>query len=454
MRLERRVYVDRLVARKRNGMVKVITGIRRCGKSYLLFKLFRDHLIESGVDGDHIIALALDSIENEGLRDIHALYDHLKESIPHDGSCTYILLDEIQLAEGFESLMNSLLRMEDVDVYVTGSNSRFLSSDVITEFRGRGDEVRVRPLSFSEFIEAYDGSAAEAMEEYMDYGGLPELFNMKDDEMKASYLRSVMDATYLLDIRDRNDIRSPYLLDNLVDVLSSSIGSLVNATKLRHTLASSGYRSADEDTVTRYIGFLEDAFIFERARRYDVKGRRYINSTEKYYSADHGLTNCRLGFRQLGDRPHIMENMIYNELRFRGFDVDVGSLSCRESAGGTLVSKTLEVDFVARKGSRMYYIQSAYRMDDDAKIEQELRPLLKIRDSFRKIVIVGGSMNTYMDDSGIVHMGLLQFLTDGASLDSRFRSSGGHNRKNMSTDSKIRFVFRPQPGLRSIRPPS
>lgn len=408
MKIMRKRYLNRLIARKHNGMAKVITGIRRSGKSYLLFRLFTEHLIQSEIKKDHIIGIALDSIENNELHDAHKLYKYIKERLINDGSYNYIILDEIQLVNGFELLINSLLRIDFVDIYITGSNSRFLSSDIITEFRGRGDEIRVRPLSFSEFLEGYEGDRYNALNEYMTYGGLPEILNMKDDESKSAYLKNIMDTVYLLDIKERNDIRMPYALDNIVNVLSSSIGSLVNATKLKNTMISSGYKAVDEDTVVRYIGFLEDSFLFEKSRRYDVKGRKYINSTEKYYSADHGLVNRRLEFRQLDDKPHIMENIIYNELRSRGFSVDVGSISCREPDG----SKTLEVDFVAKKGNRMYYIQSAYHMYDESKTKQELNPLLKIKDSFRKIVIVMDSITAHMDDNGVMHIGLIEFLTD------------------------------------------
>ncbi len=416
MAIPRDRYLNRLIARKHNGMVKVITGVRRCGKSYLLFNLFREHLIQSGVDDGHIISIALDSEENLVLQDVRALHERIVSHI-HDDSMHYVLLDEIQLAEGFESMLNSLLRRENIDIYVTGSNSRFLSSDIITEFRGRGDEVNVRPLSFSEFLAAFDGDRNQALTEYMDYGGLPELVRMGTDGQKASYLISLMRTTYLMDIVERNDIRTPYLLDNLVDVLSSSACSLVNPTKIKDTMITSGYRSADEDTIMRYIGFLEDAFLFERARRYDVKGRRYIGALEKYYPVDHGISNARLNFRQTMDRPHIMENIIYNELRSRGYAVDVGVVRFRKSVDGRMTQMTAEVDFVARKGSAVTYIQSAYRIDDPDKREQELRSLRKINDSFKKMVIVGDDMMPNRDDDGILFIGLMQFLLDEKSLD-------------------------------------
>lgn len=409
-------YLNRLIARKHNGMIKVITGVRRCGKSYLLFNLFKEHLLRSGIDESHIISIALDSMENEQYHNVHRLYEKII-SLTTDDSAYYILLDEIQLAVGFEAMLNSFLRKENLDVYVTGSNSKFLSSDIITEFRGRGDEVNVRPLSFSEFAFVYEGDRHDALEEYMNYGGLPELIRLGTDEQKASYLRTIMETTYLNDVVERNNVKLPYFLDNLVNVLSSSACSLVNPTKIKDTMISKGYRSADEDTILKYIGFLTDAFLFEKAERYDVKGRKYIGALEKYYPVDHGIANARLNFRQTADRPHIMENMIYNELRSRGYDVDVGVVKFRKKIDERMVQVTSEVDFIAKMGSRIIYIQSAYRIDDPEKKEQELRSLLKINDSFKKVMIVGDNMRPNMDDNGILFIGLMQFLLDENSLD-------------------------------------
>jgi len=416
MMIPRNRYLDRLILRKHNGRVKVVTGVRRCGKSYLLFKLFLNHLKESGVDETHIIPIALDSRENERYHDVDRLHERILSLIT-DESTHYILLDEIQLAKGFESMINSLLREDNVDIYVTGSNSKFLSSDIITEFRGRGDEVRVRPLSFSEFVYAYEGDKGDALAEYMDYGGLPELLNMKTDDQKASYLSSITDTVYLKDIKERNNIELPYLLDNLMNILSSTACSLVNPTKIKDTMISSGYKSADEDTISKYIEHITDAFLFEKAVRYDVKGRKYIGSLEKYYPVDHGLTNARLKFRQTSERTHIMENIIYNELRSRGYEVDIGVVKFRKSIDGKMLQVYGEVDFIARKGSRITYIQSAYRIDDPDKRDQELRSLLKINDSFKKVVIVGDNMKPNMDENGIMFIGLIQFLTDENSLD-------------------------------------
>lgn len=408
-------YLDRLIARKHNGKPKVITGVRRCGKSYLLFNLFRNHLLQSGIDESHIIAIALDSRENEEYRDVGILHKRILSLIA-DQSMHYVLLDEIQLAVGFESMINSLIRNENLDIYVTGSNSKFLSSDIMTEFRGRGDEVNVRPLSFSEFVSVYEGDKGDALAEYMDYGGLPELVMMKTDEQKAAYLKSLMETTYLKDIIERNEIRLPYLLENLVNVLSSTACSLVNPTKIKDTMVSSGYKSADEDTIVKYIGYLADAFLFEKAVRYDIKGRKYIGALEKYYPVDQGISNARLNFRQTSDRPHIMENVIYNELRSRGFDVDIGVVKFTRTKDGKMTNIAAEVDFIARKGSSATYIQSAYRIDDPEKKEQELRSLLKINDSFKKVMIISDSMKPNMDENGILFIGLMQFLSDENSL--------------------------------------
>ena len=408
-------YLDRLIARKHNGKPKVITGVRRCGKSYLLFNLFRNHLLQSGIDESHIIAIALDSRENEEYRDVGILHKRILSLIA-DQSMHYVLLDEIQLAVGFESMINSLIRNENLDIYVTGSNSKFLSSDIMTEFRGRGDEVNVRPLSFSEFVSVYEGDKGDALAEYMDYGGLPELVMMKTDEQKAAYLKSLMETTYLKDIIERNEIRLPYLLENLVNVLSSTACSLVNPTKIKDTMVSSGYKSADEDTIVKYIGYLADAFLFEKAVRYDIKGRKYIGALEKYYPVDQGISNARLNFRQTSDRPHIIENLIYNELRSRGFDVDIGVVKFTRTKDGKMTNIAAEVDFIARKGSSATYIQSAYRIDDPEKKEQELRSLLKINDSFKKVMIIGDSMKPNMDENGILFIGLMQFLSDENSL--------------------------------------
>ena len=416
MEVNRDRYLNKLIARKHNGLVKIITGVRRCGKSYLLFKIFKNHLLESGIEEKQIISIALDSEENRKYRDVSLLHKEIL-SLASESKMNYLLLDEIQLVNDFESLLNSLLRKDNLDIYVTGSNSKFLSSDIVTEFRGRGDEVKIRPLSFSEYYSVFDGDKTDALSEYMDYGGLPELLKFKSDEQKESYLVSIMKTTYLLDIIERNKIKRPYVMEILVDVLSSSVGSLINPTKIKNTLQTKGYGTIDEDTIVRYLGYLEDAFLFEKAKRYDVKGRKYIGALEKFYPIDHGISNARLEFRQTKDRPHIMESIVFNELRSRGYSIDIGIVSYTKTIDGKTSKINSEVDFIAKKGSSKLYVQSAYRMKDDEKHEQETRSLLKINDSFKKIVIVGDSMKPQMDEKGILYIGLIQFLIDENSLD-------------------------------------
>ena len=415
MEIPRDRYLDRLVARKHNGMVKIITGVHGCGKSYLLFDLFREHLVRSGVDDSHIIAIALDSEENEEYRDVKKLHDRILSSIGDD-SMHYILLDGIRLVQGFEAMINSLLRNDNLDIYVTGSNSGSLSSDVITEFRGRGDEINVKPLSFSDFLRVYEGDAMDALDEYMDRGGLPALARLDTEEERRTYLDGIVEAC-LADIREFETIRRPELPGDLFGILSSTSCSLVNPSVIRDALLSREGVSADEETVSRYIKFLENAYLFEEANRYDIKGRKYIGALEKYYPVDHGIANAGLDFRRISDRPHIMENIVYNELRSRGYEVDIGVVRFRRMIDGKMTQITTEVDFIARKGSRTTYVQSAYRIDDPDKREQELRSLMKINDFFRKVVIVGDSMKPNMDENGILCIGLMQFLTDENSLD-------------------------------------
>ena len=417
MEIKRDRYLNRLISRERNGMTKVVTGMRRCGKSYLLFNLFKNHLLDSGVKPDHIICIALDSLEDEPLLDANKLYSAIKGSITDDDQY-YVLLDEIQLVDRFEKVINSLMRMSNVDIYVTGSNSKMLSSDIITEFRGRADEVRVMPLSFSEFITAYDGTDKEAWDDYTEYGGLPEILMMKGDEQKSAYLASVLNKTYLKDIKDRYSIRIPSALDGIFDVLSSSVGSLTNPKRLRDTLRTKGFSTIDDSTVSSYIGYLEDAFLFEKSSRYDVKGRSYFDTPSKYYATDIGIRNVRLNFRQ-SEETHLMENVIYNELRSRGFTVDVGIVDYTETADGKRVMKRTEIDFVANKGKIRYYIQSAYMMDDD-KRKTEIRPFLKVNDSFGKFIIVNGSSRPRVDDNGIITMGIIDFLKNDRSLENPF----------------------------------
>ena len=414
MEIKRDRYLSRLIKRKWNGSIKVITGVRKCGKSYLLFKLFRDHLISEGVRPEDIIAIALDDIRNTPLREPMALYEKIVGSIK--GDRCYVLLDEIQFVKGFEDVMNGLRQIPNIDVYVTGSNSKMLSKDIITEFRGRGDEVRLYPFSFSEFATAYPGKEDEAWRLYRMFGGMPDLLTRTDEEQKTAYLQNLVKEVYLKDIKERNDVRLGNELDMIVDFLCSSVGSLTNPLKISNTLRSVRNSAIDKETVSRYLGFLEESFFFERSKRYDIKGKKYFDTPSKYYAVDVGLRNARLNFRQ-HEETHIMENIVYNELRSRGFSVDVGIVETRIKNGDTTEGKQLEIDFVANKGNRRYYVQTAYRMPEEKKKEQELRPLLGIRDSFKKIMIVGDDIYLKRDENGVVTMGIRQFLLDENSLD-------------------------------------
>ena len=393
MIIQRDSYLNKLISRKQNGLIKVVTGVRRCGKSFLLFNLFHNHLVNSGVDEDHIIEVALDDRSNKHLRDPDNMLSFVKEKIK-DNAIYYIILDEIQMLDEFEDVLNSFLHIRNADVYVTGSNSRFLSSDVITEFRGRGDEIRVHPLSFREYVSAYQGTVDEAWEEYYTYGGLP----------------------LILTRIDRHGINNSEELNELVDILSSAIGSLTNPLKLSNTFKSMKNKDISDKTINCYLDYLTDAFLVSKAVRYDIKGKKYINSPSKYYFEDIGLRNARLNFRQM-EENHIMENIIYNELRIRGYRVDVGVIEKFEkSADGKTIRKLLEVDFIATKGSEKYYIQSAFALDTPEKQEQEERPLNTIGDSFKKIVIVRDNIKLRRNEQGIVTMGIKQFLLDENSL--------------------------------------
>ncbi len=414
MEIKRDRYLNKLILRKNNGMAKVITGMRRCGKSYLLFVLFKNYLLNSGVKNDHIICIALDGMENESLLDAGRLYERIKDSVVDDNQY-YIFLDEVQLVDGFEKVINSLLRLENTDIYVTGSNSKMLSSDIITEFRGRTDEVRLMPLSLSEYISVFDGTVEEAWDTYLEYGGLPEILLMRDDEHRTDYLFNILKKTYIKDITERYDVRLPSVLDSVFDVLSSSVGSLTNPKKLRDTLRTKGFTTVDDSTVNNYIRYLEDAFLFEKSMRYDVKGRLYFDTPSKYYATDVGIRNARLNFRQV-EETHLMENIIYNELRARGFSVDVGVVEYTETIDSKRVMKHVEIDFVANKGKIRYYIQSAYMMDSE-KRKTEIRPFLKVNDSFKKIIVINGHCNPRIDDYGIITMGIIDFLSDDRSLE-------------------------------------
>lgn len=408
MVIKRDFYLSKLIQHKKNGMVKIITGIRRCGKSYLLFKLFRDHLLESGIKEDHIISIALDDFGNRKLQNPDELYNYVKSQIV-DNEDYYILLDEIQLVPEFESVINGFMHIPNADIYVTGSNSKFLSSDIITEFRGRGDEIRVYPLNFSEFYSVYGGDFDKAWIMYCNYGGMPLCLSMETVADKAKYLTSLFDTTYLADIINRNNLRGNVEINELTDVLASSIGSLTNPLKLSNTFASTKNVKLSANTISSYLNYLQDSFLVERAVRYDIKGKKYINTPAKYYFVDLGLRNARLSFRQQ-EYTHIMENVIYNELRLRGYSVDVGVVENVEKENGVSVRKTLEVDFVVNLGNRRYYIQSAYSIPSEEKMAQEQASLLSINDAFRKIIIVNQPIMSGYNEQGILMLSLQDFL--------------------------------------------
>ena len=410
MEIKRDHYLNKLIGHKKNGLVKIVTGIRRCGKSYLLFKLFRDHLISSGVKEDHIISVALDDYGNKPLLDPDELYRHVKNSIT-DGGDYYILLDEIQLVKDFESVVNGFLHIPGADVYVTGSNSKFLSSDVVTEFRGRGDEIRVYPLNFSEFYSAYGGDFDSAWLMFCNYGGMPLCLSMRTQEDKGKYLTNLFETTYLADIINRNNLRGNAEINELTDILASSIGSLTNPLKLSAAFGSTKRVKLSAGTISVYLGYLQDAFLIEKALRFDIKGKKYINTPAKYYFVDMGLRNARFSFRQQ-EYTHIMENVIYNELRARGYSVDVGVVETVGKENGVSLRKSLEVDFVVNSGDRRYYIQSAYNIPSEEKLKREQASLLSINDAFRKLIIVDRPILSGYNEQGIIMLSLKDFLLD------------------------------------------
>ncbi len=415
MEIKRDLYLNKIIARKHNKLIKVITGIRRCGKSYLLFNLFAKHLLESGVAEDHIIKVAFDMRSKSELRNPDKLCEYVASKMT-DSGMYYILLDEVQMLDEFESVLNEFLHYDNADVYVTGSNSKFLSSDIMTEFRGRGDEIHIYPLSFAEFCSVYDGSVQRAWQDYFTYGGLPLVASMSTDEQKSDYLIRLFKEVYMKDITERNKIRHASELSELVDILASATGSLTNPAKLSKTFKSVKNVNVTPPTLTRYIDYLQQAFMIDRAMRYDIKGKKYIGTPCKYYFEDVGLRNARLNFRQI-EENHIMENIIYNELRMRGFNVDVGVVEVRGRSGNDFTRKQLEVDFVANLGNRRYYIQSAFAMPNDEKEEQEMRSLRNIDDSFKKIVVVKEDIKLRRDEKGVVTMGIFEFLLKENSLD-------------------------------------
>lgn len=411
MNIERPIYLQRLIDRRQNGMIKIITGLRRSGKSYLLFTLFCQYLKEQGIDDTQIIKLDLENIYNERYRNPLPLLEYISQRVT-DTREYFILIDEIQLLDRFEEVLNTLLKNPQLDVYVTGSNARFLSKDVVTTFRGRGDEIRIHPLSFSEYMSVKpDAPFLEThLNEYMLLGGLPQTVTMPTEQQKKSYLQQLFSNTYLIDIKERYGIRNDDDLEELIDVMASSIGSLTNPQKIANTFRSAKQSTITRDTVKTYLDYMQDAFLMERAVRYDIKGRKYIDTPAKYYFEDLGLRNVRLNFRQT-EYTHLMENLIYNELRMRGYSVDVGQVTQNtKNENGISERKQLEVDFVCNRGQDRIYIQSAYALPSEEKTEQELRSLKQIKDSFQKVVIVGGMQPSFRNDDGILILNIFDFL--------------------------------------------
>ena len=416
MEIKRDRYLNTLISKEHNGLIKVITGMRRCGKSYLLFTLFKEHLLSEGVAEDHVIEIAFDAFENRKYRDPDVLYPYLKEQIKDD-AMYYVLLDEIQLLGEFESILNSLIRMKNVDVYVTGSNARFLSKDVITEFRGRGDEVHMHPLSFAEFMSVYQGTKQDGWNEYMLYGGIPLVLEFTTPDQKIAFLKSLFEETYISDIVGRHHIRNKAELEDLLNILSSAIGSLTNPEKLSATFQTVKKKKISTSTLRRYIDYLCDSFLIDSAIRYDVKGKKYIDTPVKYYFTDMGLRNARLNFRQI-EETHSMENIIFNELKMRGFNVDVGVIVQYDTNGkGNGIRKQLEIDFVCNQGSKRYYIQSAYAIPDQAKMEQEQRSLMLTGDFFKRLIITKDTPAPYYNESGVLIMSVYDFLLNENSLE-------------------------------------
>lgn len=415
MIIKRDYYLDKLIKKENNKLIKIVTGIRRCGKSYLLFNLFYNYLINKGVKENHIIQIALDDRKNKELRNPDNMLKFVNEKL-QDDDLYYILIDEVQLMDEFEDVLNSFLHISNVDVYVTGSNSKFLSSDIITEFRGRGDEIRVYPLSFLEFMSVYNGDDIKGLDEYINYGGLPLVMAFKSKEEKIDYLNFQKNNVYINDVIERNTIKNDEELRILIEIISSSIGSLTNPSKLYRTFESKGNKTISDKTISSYLKYLEEAFLIEKAKRYDVKGKKYIDTPSKYYFVDVGIRNALINFRQL-EKTHIMENIIYVELRKRGYNVDVGVVEKREvMEDGKKTYKQLEIDFIANKGSDKYYIQSAYHIDDEDKKRQELQSLLNVGDSFRKFVIVYDHFLKWQDDNGIIYISIYDFLLNQDSL--------------------------------------
>ena len=409
MKIGRDVYLNKLISKRHNGLIKVVTGMRRCGKSYLLFNLFKEYLVNEGVAENHIIEIAFDSFENKRYRDPEVLFPYIMEKMS-DERMYYVLLDEVQMLDDFESVLNSLGRKQNVDVYVTGSNAKFLSKDIITEFRGRGDEVHMYPLTFGEFMSVYDGDKQEGWRDYVLFGGIPLVLGFETADQKSDFLKSLFEETYISDITGRNNIRNKAELEELLNILSSAIGSLTNPSKLSATFKSVKNKSISKDTIIKYIDYLRDSFLIDSAIRYDIKGKKYINTPSKYYFTDLGLRNARLNFRQV-EETHVMENIIFNELKVRGYNVDVGVVVMNEvDKNGKKIRKQLEVDFVCNKGSKRFYIQSAYALPDKEKMEQEQRSLVNTGDGFKKIIITKDAVAPLYNEEGILVMSVYDFL--------------------------------------------
>ena len=416
MEIRRDIYLNKLISKRHNGLIKVVTGIRRCGKSYLLFNLFKEYLVNEGVTENHIIEIAFDSFENKMYRDPEVLFPYLMEKISDDGMY-YVLLDEVQMLDDFESVLNSLGRKQNVDVYVTGSNAKFLSKDIITEFRGRGDEVHMYPLTFGEFMSVYDGDRQQGFRDYVLFGGIPLVLGFETADQKSDFLKSLFEETYISDITGRNNIRNKAELEELLNILSSAIGSLTNPSKLSATFKSVKNKTISKETIIKYIDYLKDSFLIDSAIRYDIKGKKYINTPSKYYFTDLGLRNARLNFRQV-EETHAMENIIFNELKVRGYNVDVGVVVMNEvDKNGKKIRKQLEVDFVCNKGSKRFYIQSAYALPDKEKMEQEQRSLINTGDGFKKIIITKDAVAPLYNEEGILVMSIYDFLLNPDSMD-------------------------------------
>ncbi len=416
MEIRRDIYLRKLISKKHNGLIKVITGLRRCGKSYLLFNLFKDHLLKEKTPGEHIIEVALDSFENKKYRNPEILYPYLKGKIADEGMY-YVFLDEVQLLDDFESVLNSLVRMKNVDVYVTGSNAKFLSKDIITEFRGRGDEVHMYPLTFAEYMSVYTGDKISGWRDYVLYGGLPLVLEFTTVDQKVDFLKSLFEETYISDIIGRNKVRNKSELEEILNILSSAIGSLTNPSKLSATFKSVKNKTISQNTIKKYIGYFEDSFLIDSAIRYDIKGKKYIDTPSKYYFTDLGLRNARLNFRQV-EETHAMENIIFNELNVRGYNVDVGVVISNEvDKNNKKIRKHKEIDFVCNKGSKRYYVQSAFALPDEEKKEQEQRPLLMTQDAFKKVIITKDTLAPLYNEDGVLIMSIFDFLLDENSLD-------------------------------------